>query len=340
MTDRYSPEALREWGRHTHGSPLYARLVEVTADNPELLSVVQRIKNKPAPNLFFAAIHYLLMADRDLKLAAFYPSLADHPRPVSDVDSHFTDFVMANSGRIIEISNNRYTQTNECRRCTALLPAAMTSPFSDFDLVEIGASAGLNLAMDRYRYNFGGAEWGPDSPVSLQADFRGDPPQLREIVIGRRIGIDINILDRRDPEDARWLLALVWPEHHERRSRLQQALDLTSNMDIEMRQGSAIDELDTILNDLPSGRPVVISNSFVLNQMTTDERLELSEIIDQNRSQRPIYRVSLEYRDWSDDWARLEVGGGMELEQLGQAHPHGEWVELNFDALRGDPLSG
>lgn len=49
-------EYLRNWGRHTHGSPLYAHLVEVTASSVDLMSVLTRIVNRPPPNLYFAAI--------------------------------------------------------------------------------------------------------------------------------------------------------------------------------------------------------------------------------------------------------------------------------------------
>ncbi len=324
-------EYLRAWGRHTHRSPLYAHLVELTASTPELLSVIQRIHNRPPPNVYLAAIHYLLMENPSDPLAAFYGSIVEDPRPPEGVDEAFISFVLANQDRIVDIANSRFTQTNECRRCVALLPGVMSSPFERFHLVEIGASAGLNLALDHYRYDFDGTMWGPDSPVTLVAAVPGDRPRLRGIEVARRIGIDINVIDRKVPDDLRWLDALIWPEHEERRKRLRQALRLTAGVDRQMIEGSVLDMLAGALGGLPTGEPVVVMNSFVLNQLDASQRAEVAGIVEEARRDRPVYRVSLEFIDKDDDWARLEVGDQMTLEELGRAHPHGEWVDLSYD---------
>jgi len=326
-------EYLRAWARHTHRSPLYAHLIDLTIRIPELMRVIQRIDNRPPPNVYLAAIHFLLMEGRSPHLAGYYQSLVDEPLPVEGVDDAFTEFVLANEEAIVHLANSRYTQTNECRRCVALLPGVMTSPFDRFHLVEIGTSAGLNLALDHYRYDFDGLGWGPDSLVRLSAGVPGDQPRLRNIEIGRRVGIDINVIDRNDPDDRRWLDALIWPEHEERRERLRGALALTSGMETQFVEGSVLDELGQILDDLPASDPVVVMNSFVLIQLDLAQRREVEQIIETARSSRPVYRVSLELVDKDDDWARLEVGDQLELADLGRAHPHGEWVDLDYSAI-------
>lgn len=324
---------LRAWARHTHRSPLYAHLIDLTIRIPELMRVIQRIDNRPPPNVYLAAIHFLLMEGHSPHLAGYYQSLVDEPLPVEGVDDAFIEFVLANEEAIVHLANSRYTQTNECRRCVALLPGVMTSPFDQFHLVEIGTSAGLNLALDRYVYDFDGMAWGPDSTVRLSAGVPGDQPRLRPIEIGRRVGIDINVIDRNDPDDRRWLDALIWPEHQERRERLRGALALTSGLEMEFVEGSVLDELGQILDDLPASDPVVVMNSFVLIQLDLVQRREVAQIIEAARSSRPVYRVSLEFVDKEDDWARLEVGDELELADLGRAHPHGEWVDLDYSAL-------
>lgn len=323
---------LRAWARHTHRSPLYAHLIDLTIRNPELMRVIQRIDNRPPPNVYLAAIHFLLMEGRSPHLAGYYQSLEDKPLPVEGVDDAFIEFVLANEEAIVHLANRRYTQTNECRRCVALLPGVMTSPFDTFHLVEIGTSAGLNLALDHYRYDFDGLGWGPDTSVRLSAGVPGDRPRLRPIEIGRRVGIDINVIDRNDPDDRRWLDALVWPEHDERRDRLRRALEVTSGMDLELVEGSVLDRLEQVLTDLPGNEPVVVMNSFVLLQLDPGQRLEVEQIVEAARSTRPVYRVSLELVHMEDDWARLEVGDQLELADLGRAHPHGEWVDLDYSA--------
>lgn len=324
---------LRAWARHTHRSPLYAHLIDVTIASPELMRVIQRIVNRPPPNVYLAAIHYLLMEGRSSHLARYYQSLVAHPLPVEGVDGAFVEFVLENEEAIVDLANSRYTQTNECRRCVALLPAVMTAPFERFHLVEIGTSAGLNLALDKYTYDFDGLKWGPDSSVHLLAGVPGDQPRLRAIEVGRRVGIDINVIDRNDRGDRQWLDALIWPEHDERRERLRRALELTAGLKMELVEGSVLDELEHVLQDLPGSEPVVVMNSFVLIQLHPDQRREVEQIVEAARSFRPVYRVSLEFVDKDDDWARLEVGDQLELADLGRAHPHGEWVDLDYAAL-------
>ena len=71
----------------------------------------------------------------------------------------FREFVLAHEEEIVHLGNTRYTQTNESRRCVALLPLVMLAPFDRFHLVDIGTSAGLNLRLERYRYRFDDLEW-------------------------------------------------------------------------------------------------------------------------------------------------------------------------------------
>lgn len=333
LTGPVDAEYLRAWKKHTHRSPLYAHLIDLTISRPQLMQVIQRIDNRPPPNVYLAAIHFLLLEGQPSPLAGYYRSLVADPMPVEDIDEVFVEFVVANEEAIVALANSRYTQTNECRRCVALLPGVMTSRFARFHLVEIGASAGLNLALDRYRYDFDGLEWGPDSPVRLAAGVPGDQPHLRPIEIGRRVGIDINVIDRNEGGDRMWLDALIWPEHDERRERLRRALQVTSDLDLDLVEGSVLDRLEQVLAYLPGSESAVVMNSFVLMQLDPDQRGEVEQIVEAARSNRPIYRVSLELVHMEDDWARLMVGDEVELADLGRAHPHGEWVDLDYSAI-------
>lgn len=324
-----TPDYLRDWGKHTHGSPLYAHLVEVVAEDTDLLRVINRIGNRPPPNLLFAAVQYLLMDGADSDLARHYPSLVEDPLGPEGAGPSFRQFVLAHEEEIVHLGNTRYTQTNECRRCVALLPMVMMAPFDRFHLVDVGTSAGLNLALDRYRYRFGHLEWGPESPVVLTAESRGADPSLHGLEVLSRTGLDLNPLDPGDEEARRWLDALIWPEHEERRDRLRRALAIIEETRIEMIRGDALATLPRVLDSLPGDEPAVVMNSFAVAQLSPAGRQEIEAIANRARERRPVFRAAMELFDASDDWARMVIDDGTGGRVVGQAHPHGEWIELS-----------
>jgi hypothetical protein len=307
---------------------LYAALVDVVAEDPELMRVINRIEHRPPPNLLFAAVQYLLMEDADDDLADFYPSLVTGPESPEGVGPPFRRFVLEHEEEIVDIGNSRYTQTNECRRCVSLLPMVMMAPFGTFHLVDVGASAGLNLALDRYGYRYDATEWNPEAELVLEAEWRGQPMDFHEIEVMGRTGLDLNPIDPTDVAARRWLDALIWPEHHERRARLRSALELVSTLDIEMIPGDATDTLPRFLSTLTPGVPAVIMSSFTLGQFDQAQRDVLEQVVSDARADRPVHRISMDVIDKTDDWAQLLVDDGSGLRNVGQAHPHGEWVEI------------
>lgn len=323
-----TPDYVREWGSRAHGSPLYRRLCEVVASDAELLGVINRIEHQPPPNMLFAAVQFLLTRTPTAPLHQFYPNFTDEPGPVREVDTAFKDFVLANEEEIVRIGRTRYTQTNECRRCVALLPGVWFTGLERFHLVEIGASAGLNLAMDRYRYRWGEVEWGPDSSVVLEAQTRGGRVEPRGIEIASRTGLDLNPVDPADPDERDWLVALIWPEQEERRVRLEEALSLAATVPMDLIAGSALETLPAVLGGLPPGEPAVVVNSMALIQFNRPEREELYRLIEEGRRERPVHRVSFEFLAAGDQWVTLAADRGAGLAQIGRSHPHGEWVEL------------
>lgn len=226
------------------------------------------------------------------------------------------------------MGNTRYTQTNECRRCVALLPMVLLAPFRAFHLIDVGTSAGLNLGLDRFGYRLGTREWQTDSTLVLEAESRGEPVAFDEIDLFSRVGLDLNPIDPADFGARRWLDALIWPEHVERRRRLRSALELVAGLDIEMIPGDATDTLPGVLERLGGGAPVVVMTSYTLGQFDPAQRERLESIVVGARKDRPVHRISMDSLDKSDDWAQLVVDDGSGPRTVGQAHPHGEWIEL------------
>jgi hypothetical protein len=224
--------------RECHVSPLYERLSLGIAHDPELLDIAARAQpGQPVPNLFLAAVHFLLLRGVQHPLAAFYPSLSAITPPSADPYPSFRAFCLEHRGQLLELISTRLVQTNEVRRCGCLLPAfAMVSSRTQgrpSALVEIGASAGLNLLWDRYGYDYGeDRRYGdPRSPVQIACMLHGErrPPLPAALpATGMRLGIDLHPIDICDPDAALWLRALVWPDERGGTELLQEALRIAN----------------------------------------------------------------------------------------------------------------
>lgn len=328
MREGATPEYVRDWARHATSSPLYVELCEVIAADPDLLEILASIENTPRPNVLLAGVQFLLLSGAPSELAGFYPSLTAEPRPTGEVGPVFREFCLAHREELAGIGSTRYTQTNECRRCVALLPMIWASGFERFHIVDLGTSAGLNLALDRYSYRWGEVNWG-SGRVVLDTEIRGAVPSPRPIEVLSRTGLDLNPIDPRSETDRLWLDALTWPEHHDRRQRLRLALETLGELDVEMVGGDAVETLPGVLDSLPAGEPVVVMNSFVLLQIPADVVAAIEETAETARSSRPLLRVSMEVADiegaaHSD--LVLDDGTGPRL--VGTAQHHGEWLDL------------
>ena len=94
-------------------------------------------------------------------------------------------------------------------------------------LLELGASAGLNLRLDRFREQ-GGVGFGPeDSPVRF-VDFiaGGMPPLAHGFEVAERSAGDLNPVDATSEEGRLTLLACVFPDETERYALLEEAIEV------------------------------------------------------------------------------------------------------------------
>ena len=108
----------------------------------------------------------------------------------------------------------RSVQTNEVSRAVAWMwPAELFARQRTIGLVDLGASAGLNLVADAPEVRLAWTAHG--APLLLA----GDSPRVR-----LRRGLDRAPLDVMREEDADWLRACVWPGERDRLERLELAI--------------------------------------------------------------------------------------------------------------------
>ena len=150
-----------------------------------------------------------------------------------------------------------------CRRTRCSAPGVLTPLFlrvaertgaASFDLIELGASAGLLLGWDRYRCVYEQGKWGPEgSPLTLsgteRSPVRGDLLEQAPKV-GRRVGVDLAPIDVTSDEAARLLKCFVWAGQDQRLERLDQAIAAVREEPPVLVQADYVE----VLPELLSGR--------------------------------------------------------------------------------------
>lgn len=295
-------------------APLYERVVRTVAEDDDLLALVRAAP--PAahlPNVLLAAVHYLLLGGLDHPLGAVYRGeLAADPGPL------FADLCRSQRAELLAVMAVRRTQTNEVGRGTFIAPA-LTAVASRADgplaLVEVGASAGLNLRLDRYRIEYGerGAT-GPPSPVTIEAEVTGGDPPIAPAIpdLAARIGIDRAPIDLRDADDARWLLACVWPGTG-RFARTRRAIEVVREHPVEIRRGDALDELPRVLDALdPRLTPCVLTTTVLMYLSPAQRSIFVAQLA-AAAARRPLAWITAEARGVVDVVDECERGGAPRL---------------------------
>ncbi|HSU79333.1 MAG TPA: DUF2332 domain-containing protein [Candidatus Angelobacter sp.] len=316
-------------------SELYYFLALKISEDDELLDLCIEAKAcQPVPNLLLGGVHYLLLEGHTHPLQDFYPSLTPTPKDIKKSFVAFKSFCQIYRDEVRELLKTKLVQTNEVNRCAYLYPIfcyifeQVKRPLS---LIEIGTSSGLHLLWDEYSYSYGTHDlYGKsESPVTLTSELRGgqiplilenSPPVLS------RTGLDLHINDLRKAEDALWLKALIWPEHHERRKLFEKASDLFRRKNIELLEGDGIALLEQVVEKLPLDAPVCVFHTHVANQFSNDQKQTLLEKIRTIGSRRDVFHI---YNNMWDRNLHLDsyINGTESSQVVGESEGHGRWFE-------------
>lgn len=162
---------------------LYRAICEGAATDDEvagLLTVAPPGQARPV--LFLAALHELVLRRPEVAAGRWYPSVTGAPVPEGDGWPDVRRTCLDHAEDLRATIASRATQTNEVNRVVHLAPllaqAAADVPRSPVALVEMGASAGLLLGLDRYRIELSPAadDAGVAAPVTDGAIGRSGGP--------------------------------------------------------------------------------------------------------------------------------------------------------------------
>jgi hypothetical protein len=268
-------------------SPLYERLARETADDPELLALVLPAAPRDRyPHLLFAAVQYLLLDEGADPVGAFG----------SEPFALFRSWCLARRSDIERLTAARVVQTNEVGRCAALLPCLATvaeRAMQPLAVVEVGASAGLNLLFDRYRYVFApGIETGAvGSDVVLRPRPHGDrmPPVSMPEVAWRR-GLDRQPVDVTDEDAVHWLRSCIWPEQRWRIELFERATALARHDPPQVESGDVYESLPGLVRSAPEEAALCVVHTAVLSYLPDQRRFV--DLLGQLARERPLWWVS------------------------------------------------
>ena len=342
----------------THGSPIYAAICAGLAEDQPIGSLgLQAQPGFRTPLILLAAVHHLLLGGLPHALAGYYPSLAGaDARSIDDgLYPAFADLVATHRERVVELVATHTTQTNEARRTVLLVPPLGlmgAEAGGSIALLEVGASAGLNLLPDRYGFSIGADACGDrESPVQILCAVEGAlrPPVPADLpAIGWRAGLDVHPLDVRSPDTVAWLRALIWPEHLDRMAVLDGAAALAAADPPRLVQGDLADDLAALAAEAPPSLSLVVTDTWVLAYVAPERRLAFVGALRGVAADRgqPVWLISCEGLavlaslglgigeapgDGSGGFSalslhRFDPTGTSRHDLLAECHAHGRWL--------------
>jgi hypothetical protein len=323
------------------GSPFTAALCDALAEllpslGTPLAAAVLGWSGRPTPDALplrlAGGLHHLALAAGDAAVAALYREQPTDPQRLAAALRPTLQRWDAALATWIEGP----PQTNEVGRLALLLPGLLLlarrhrRPLA---LWELGASAGLNLQPDAYRYRYGEAAWGEAAaPVRLAPVLRGGTPDLSgDLVIAARRGCDRAPVDLASVAARRRLLAYVWADQHERLARCRAGIDLALANGIAVERADAADFVAAALAAPAPGVVTTIFHTIVWQYLPEATRERIAGLIEATGRARP--------GDAPLAWLRVEptASGGPRIEltcwpggrheQLGDADYHGRWID-------------
>jgi hypothetical protein len=272
-----------------YGSPFMARLLEalardIEAGGPtaELVANWPRSPRTDALAIRVAgALHAAVLSGRDPALAAEYPAAA----PAWDIGRVWPlarEFLARERAWVAAFLGSA-PQTNETRRTIAMLAGFLFLAARhdlEIELLEIGASAGMNLWWDRFAYRTASWSWGAGDVV-ISTDWSGPPPPIDAALrIRSRAACDLNPIDIRNPAERLRLRAYIWADQTERLARFDAAAMLAVAHDVRVERADAAEWLEARLPQRSPDALTIVYHSVFYQYPRSETRQRIARAIE------------------------------------------------------------
>lgn len=302
-----------------------AELMRRCAADAAIVDLVAGIPGWDVPHRLFAAVDWLVDVGRA-------PAYHDAPNSWPA----FRAACLQHADWIRRFVREHAVQTNEVQRCFALLPVFLTvarAAGRPLDLVELGASAGLNLIWDRFRYRYRAGSWGsPQARLELSGVERGPVPAgllAQSVTIRRRVGIDLRPLDVGDPDDVRLLRVFAARHRHD---RLLRAVGVARSDPPALLRADYLEVLPGLLHERGDEALTVVYQTLSSVYLSDDGRRRLRAILQDAGRDGPLVYVGTptpeEHGQRRGDYPiELVTWPGPERRIIARMENHGEWLD-------------
>lgn len=275
-------------------------------------------------------MHALARRGVDARLQALYAGdLSDAEKIVRDVLRRF-------DGEL-ERWLDSPPQTNETGRAAPIMGGLLVLAAEHglpFEVIELGASAGLNLNLDRFGYQLGKTVAGDTaSPLQLAPDWSGASPPVADVCVSSRRAIDQSPIRIADPAARERLIAYCWADQAERMARLQAALALGDAHPPALEQDDTADFAERVLAERQrQGMCRVLYHTIFWTYLPPDKQARIRAALARAGAAATIDRPLA--------WLRYELNGeggvaelhlqswpGAAERHLATGHPHGSRIE-------------
>lgn len=341
MTDVLS---LQQAACERAGSDLYATILGAMIEDAVVGGPVHDLLDPWSDNAladavplrFLAAVHGIVLDGRAPRLARFFPSAGG-----TDAGDPVPAFFAVVEEHRDEIASRMHdgVQTNEVGRSASLVGGfheVARRTGLPLRVLEVGASGGLLLRWDRYRYEAQDVGWGEDHGVRFVDPWEGRPPVLVDgVEVAERRGGDIAPIDVTTDAGVAKLRGFLWPDQTQRRARLDAAIDVARRFPATVDRADAGTWVTEQLAEPTPGLATVVYHSIVLQYLPRESFDTMRAAIDdagrRATAEAPLFWLRMEPAgEWADLRLRSWPGGDDRL--LGTTGYHGPPVR--WDAHR------
>jgi hypothetical protein len=331
-------------------APLYARLFGLlgdwleAGDGDSLVEWLVAVGNGRAPFdvplLLLAGLHRDILnhIPETAELAPYYPTVGGTRSPDDTrLSQILRRTIMARRDQLTPFIQTANVQTNETARGICWLLPLLYTGWEAVHLVDLGASAGLNLVADARSYRLVDengrflADLGRGQPVQFQMQCQGEferpPYRLPDVIT--RTGGDLMPFALETPADEQTLAAYVWADQPHRLARLREGIAAfqanRSHAPVNLSPVHLPDELPVFLETavpLQPRQPVVIYNTYITTYLD-DKGQSLEQHIAGWAIERPV--LWLQWEPLLDGPEPPAFGWIAWTADLWQANRHYHW---------------